>query len=263
MGHGDPQLVNDDHGRRRAFRLVRRSADTADFYANSSPTSTIAVNGNQNVGNITFDGSGYTITGGTLTLGSGIITTNQNAEIDSTIVTGAGGLTKAGNGTLILDANATAYSGPTTINAGTLTMNGYLLNSTVVLTPNGTLNTNGHGIIGGLGGSGTLAIDAGGNFGVDGNALYIRQTNAVTTFSGNLVTNATGSDAGIAYDGGPNGQLTLTGTNTFNGVNCYGGIATSVWSGTLRATTRLSLPVAGNPGVSGDPGVDFEGGVLR
>ena len=94
------------------------SADTADFYANSSPTSTITVNGNQSVGNITFDGSGYTLTGGQLNLGGGTITANANAEIDS-VIGGSAGLTKSGTAQLYLTAN-NAYNGGTTVSAGTL-----------------------------------------------------------------------------------------------------------------------------------------------
>ena len=112
---------------------VGGSADTADFYANG--TSTISVNGNQTVGSITFDGSGYTLIGGTLTLGTGTITTNQDATITCALAGGAG-LVKAGTGTLTLAGNnaqtggltvnggivainvAQSYSGPTTIAAG-------------------------------------------------------------------------------------------------------------------------------------------------
>ena len=79
------------------------SQDTADFYANSSPTSTIAVNGNQTVGNIAFDGSGYTLSGGTLNMspsGGSITVNSSNAAIGSVIA--GTNLTKAGSGVLTL-----------------------------------------------------------------------------------------------------------------------------------------------------------------
>ena len=97
------------------------SADTADFYANSSPTSTIAVNGNQAVGNIIFDGSGYTITGGSLTLSGGSITVNSSSGTIGSLITGSAGLTKSGTGQLYLTA-INAYTGGTTVNAGTLAL---------------------------------------------------------------------------------------------------------------------------------------------
>ena len=79
VGPARPELVNDHHGRRQ---LPRGSAERGHrrLLRQQRPTSTITVNGNQNVGNITFDGSGYTLTGGTLTLGGGDITANQNAR---------------------------------------------------------------------------------------------------------------------------------------------------------------------------------------
>ena len=88
----------------------------ADFYA--SGTSTVTVSGAQTVGNITFDGSGYTLSGGTLNLAGGTITANQNATIGS-FIGGTTALTKAGAGVLIL-TGADTYSGLTTISAGTL-----------------------------------------------------------------------------------------------------------------------------------------------
>ena len=70
-----------------------QSGFDANFYANSSPTSTITIANSVNVGNITFTGSGYTVGGGTLNLSSGTssITTSQTAAINSQI-TGTGAL---------------------------------------------------------------------------------------------------------------------------------------------------------------------------
>ena len=109
---GAPNWVNSLIGNGALTSWVGGSADTADFYANSSPTSTITVNGNQNVGNITFDGGGYALTGGTLTVAAGAITANQNAEIDS-VISGTN-LTKLGSGLLTL-GGANAISGSFTI----------------------------------------------------------------------------------------------------------------------------------------------------
>ena len=95
--------------------------NNADFYANSSPTSAITVNGNQTVGNVIFDGTGYTVGGaGTLTVAGSIIT-NQNATINA-VISGTN-LVTGGNGVLTL-GGANAYSGATVISAGTLQLNG-------------------------------------------------------------------------------------------------------------------------------------------
>ena len=101
--------------------LVSWSASSnADFYANG--TSTITVSGNQTVGNITFDGAGYTLSSGTLTFiaGYGVITANQNATISSTLSGGSSiTITKSGAGVLTLTGSS-RYTGQTMISAGTL-----------------------------------------------------------------------------------------------------------------------------------------------
>ena len=70
-------------------------AGDADFYSNGQTTTTVTVNNTQTVGNITFDGSGYTLSGGSLNLTAGTITANQSATIGS-VIGGATNLTKAG-----------------------------------------------------------------------------------------------------------------------------------------------------------------------
>jgi autotransporter-associated beta strand protein len=73
-----------------------------------------------NANSVTFDGTGYTLASGTLTLtGSGLITANVDASITAGIA-GSVGLTKSGAGVLSVDPTPTSYSGTTTINAGTL-----------------------------------------------------------------------------------------------------------------------------------------------
>ena len=74
------------------------SGANADF---SGTGGAVSVSGNQSVNAIQFDGSGYAFTGGTLTLGAGNITANQNATIGSYLVA-TGGLTTSGNGTLTI-----------------------------------------------------------------------------------------------------------------------------------------------------------------
>ena len=93
--------------------LAWTAGNDADFYTNG--TSTVTVNGNQTVGNITFDGSGYTVTGGTLTMTGGTVAANQDATIGSVII-GPGSLTKVGSGTLTLSGTSSnTYSGDTNV----------------------------------------------------------------------------------------------------------------------------------------------------
>ena len=85
----------------------------------SMPTAAaVTISNTVGAGNVTFTGSGYTVTGGSLNLGGGTITTTQDATIGSAIG-GVVGLTKAGAGVLTL-GGSNAYSGGTSLTAGTL-----------------------------------------------------------------------------------------------------------------------------------------------
>ena len=77
---------------------------------------------------LTFNVSGYTVTGNTLTLGGTaptiIVAANQAAAVSSVLAgaTGTTGLTVDGGGNLTLNTAAT-FTGGTTVNTGTLTLN--------------------------------------------------------------------------------------------------------------------------------------------
>jgi autotransporter-associated beta strand protein len=89
------------------------------FFGSGSPTPTI--NGGVFANGVTF-ASPTTVSGGTLNLAgtSPAIITNAASTINGTLA-GSGGLTLSGNSTLTL-ASINAYTGPTTITAGTLRM---------------------------------------------------------------------------------------------------------------------------------------------
>ena len=67
----------------------------ANFYVNSSPTSTITVVNPVSVGAITFTGMGYTVNGNTLNLSSGNVVVSNNATINS-VINGSAGLNVSG-----------------------------------------------------------------------------------------------------------------------------------------------------------------------
>src|SRR5215475_3557332 len=90
---------------------------------------------NQTIGSLTGSGN--------VTLGVGTLTTgNDNTNTAfSGVISGAGGLTKIGNGTFSLTGINT-YTGPTTVNGGTLAVNGSIAGS-VFVNNGGTLGGNG------------------------------------------------------------------------------------------------------------------------
>ena len=152
----------------------------------------------------------------------GTIDTNGHDLVVGTTISGDGGLTKTGLGTLTFAFPAT-YLGPTTINAGTIgvflsdllpTAGTFTIASGAMLDINGTTQT-----IGGLGGAGTVNIDAA--------TLTVGGNNENTNFSGQL----TGTLGNLIKEG--TGQLILGGTSSYSG-------ATTVNNGLLTVNGDIS-----------------------
>jgi autotransporter-associated beta strand protein len=137
-------------------------------------------------------------------------------------ITGTGGLTKSGSGTLILTSTFNPYGGSTTINGGTLQVTGNIASNRIGSSPQlilngGTLYTVATSSLGS--GSGVALGSGGGTFQTDsGQPLSIA---GVVSGSGSLTKTGTGN-------------LTLSGSNTFNGT-------TTVSSGTLVIGNNLAL----------------------
>ncbi|MBZ9846364.1 autotransporter-associated beta strand repeat-containing protein, partial [Mesorhizobium sp. CA5] len=111
-------------GNATAGPFVTWNNGTPDNAIFAGTAGTVTLGAPITAGSLTFNVSGYTIAGGTLTLGgtTPTITAAGNATISS-IVAGTAGLTKAGGGTLTLSGNNT-FSGNVNINAGTLSLTG-------------------------------------------------------------------------------------------------------------------------------------------
>ena len=200
-------------------------------------------------GTIVSTGAGshtYSLTGGNATVE--VTTAATSLELNG-VISGAGGLTKIGPGTLRLNASNT-YTGVTTISAGTVQATGsnsipdlspVFIDTTGKLDINGTAATQTENI-GSLSGSGTV-LNSGANtktFGVGGD-------NTSTTFSG---TFAAGGVAGNILTKSGTGILTLNGATTSawtGGNNFNSGVVRLAASNVLSATGTTNMNLAAGP----------------
>jgi fibronectin-binding autotransporter adhesin len=199
------------------------SGQQAIFSAGNDATGayTVTVVGNQVVSGIVFEEGTLTLTGGTLTLGSGVgnatieVTSTNFATIISQLA-GINGLTKTGSGTLLL-AGTNTYSGITDLQEGTL-----LISKPAAL------------------GSSFLEFD-GGVFGGVGGPLIINNDlilNSDSTIAGSADLTFTGN---LYLQGGPRtltflnpGQTIFAGPNLFLGdQNKQGTFTLDVSGGTV------------------------------
>jgi autotransporter-associated beta strand protein len=193
---------------------------------------TFALNGfNVRVGGL--DGSG------TVTLGSGTLTTgslNQN-DAFSGVISGSGGLTKVGSGTLTLSGNNT-YSGQTEISAGTLRLGSPSAgspNSTVLVDAGAALDVASLATIGSLSGAGNVLLNS---------FLITGANNSNSVFSGRISGTSALEKAGT-------GTLTLSGTNTYSGIEMNNGILRVGSAGALPGLARASVDPLGTLDLNG------------
>lgn len=182
-----------------------------------------------------FSGTKLNILAGGLTIDTGALTVGTDA---TSAFTGAGGLTKIGNGILNLAASS-PYAGQTVIQAGILALTGAgaIANSSRVVA-NGTFD------ISGITAGGTSIQSLAGSGGVSLGAKNLTITNANDTFAGVI-----GGTGGLTVSGG---AQTLTGANTYNG-------ATNVTGGTLRAGAANTFSAASAFNVAAGGTLDLAG----
>ncbi|WP_157632781.1 autotransporter-associated beta strand repeat-containing protein [Hoeflea sp. 108] len=193
-----------------------------------------------------FDGFDQTIGSlagaGSLTLGAGYLTTggNDGSTEFSGVISGSGGLSKAGTGVFTL-SGANTYTGPTWVDAGRLkagATNSFSSRSSIDVASGATLDLDGYDqIIGSLTGAGGVALGAG--------TLTTGGDDSWTNFSG--IINGTG---GLIKKG--------TGTFTLSGANAYTG-ATKVDAGTLRAGAANTIDSASAVSVGSGATFDLNG----
>lgn len=188
---------------------------TAAFSSGSAFTivggATLDLNGfNQTIGSLAGAGS---VTLGTATLTAGV---DDSSTTFSGTISGSGGFTKDGSGTLQL-AGVNSYAGATNVNAGTMraaVAGAFSSASAFTVAGGATLDLNNFNqIIGSLAGGGNVTLGSA--------MLTAGGDDSSTTFSGTI--SGTG---GFTKDG--------SGTIAFSGTNSYAG-ATAINAGIMRA----------------------------
>ncbi len=170
--------------------------------------------------------------------------TNNDSTTYSGIISGPGGLTKAGTGTLTLAA-ASTFSGPTMVLNGALQLSNSQAakNSSVTLQSGGGLVFApgiGRFSVGSLAGSANIALSD-----LAGNAVTLQagNNNASTTYSGIL------SGSGSLFKFG-SGVLTLSAANTYTGGTQFAGGVVNISSdaalGTPPAAPTVNLTFSGS-----------------
>jgi autotransporter-associated beta strand protein len=217
---------------------------TGSFSTNSVSVSTLKVSGSNTLTidagqSLTLSGGGLlatggtsSLTGGTLALGSQILVARVNLLTDvltvESIITGTGGLTKSGAGTLVI-SGASSMTGTTEIAEGTVRLSGSGVLSGVNVTTNirqgAILDLNG--------------VSTGTAIGQFNNVGTVTSTDAATLTVGN--NNGAGTSYGVV-----SGAVSLTKVGT--GAQSWLGTSTYTGATTIGSTGLVTVDLLANIG---------------
>jgi len=198
---------------------------------------TIAAGATLQLGN---GGAGGSIAGSVLNNGTFAVNRSDTFTLGN-VISGTGAFQQNGTGTTILTATNT-YTGPTTVNAGTLVVNGSIANSAVTVNAGATLA--------GIGTVGATKINSGGTFApgnspgtitVQGNlafqsgALYLVQVNPSTASSTDVTAGGSATLAGTVQAAFASGSYVA---RTYTILSAAGGLNGT----TFNTLTTSNLP---------------------
>jgi fibronectin-binding autotransporter adhesin len=181
----------------------------------------------------------------TLNAGGGTIDTNGNSATLSGVVSGTGGLTKSGTGTLTL-SGANTYSGGTTVNAGSLlgdtaSLQGAITNNATVTFEQATDGT----YAGAMSGSGSLTKSGTGKTILSGTNTYTGDTNingGILSVNGSTTSNALVNSGGtLGGSGIINGNVTVNSGGIIAPGNSPGILTVNSLTLNPGSTTRMEI----------------------
>jgi fibronectin-binding autotransporter adhesin len=217
-----------------AMRVADQANNGGTVNLNGGTTSLIGMSKGAGTGTVNADGgkiralaasanffNGFNEAGGVnsvnLLAGGLNFDTNGFAVTVSNPLSGPGGLTKSGNGTLTI-SGANNYTGATLVSAGILSLDGLLTGSNI--TVNGTGATFNQSATGTIDGGGSTFTVSNGSASLAGTNTYTGATNiqgGVLNLSGSLASNVIiGNSASLTGEGSTTGSLTFASGGTSN-----------------------------------------------
>ena len=188
---------------------------------------------------LTNPGVNYTATPTITLIGGTDSGTDASAGAITRTANASGGVTFSGNGTTTLAAVST-FTGPVTVNGGTLALVGGAIGDTVPVTLNAdaTLSVTGSETVGSIAGGGNVLLAG------PAATLFVGGNNASTTFGGNI----TDTNAGSLNKSGT-GTLTLSGFNDYSGATSVSAGVLSVASVNTATGTNAVINIGSGAGV--------------